>query len=149
MQRSRKTVERTLRYIAKDAGKQKVAEKAKQNNERHRWEIQRQQVRGSWLKNAKEARKVRKEDWALGPLAPNRAVGWNSHIHGVLGRDELSSPNMPAFMSRKVWAIKPGDRVAILKGKDAGKIGEVESVQKNKDTVTLKDLNKVHSSVPS
>lgn len=105
-----------------------------------------------------------KEDWRLGPLRPNRAFGEGKQKYGaqtteqlqrpefllseVKHRNELRerkglSPVYPLVVDDKLFfPIAADDRVAILKGKDKGKIGTVQSIVESSHQVIVKDINK-------
>ncbi|KAH9876157.1 hypothetical protein J1614_004036 [Plenodomus biglobosus] len=104
-----------------------------------------------------------KEDWRLGPLRPNRAMVEGRDKYGALNSDQVQKPEIPLtsvknrneFRERKglspeyplivddkkYFHIVKGDRVAILKGKDKGKIGTVDEVIDRTHQVTVKGLN--------
>lgn len=116
-------------------------------------------------------RKARREDWVLGPLAPNRAAGdeewgcvnaretegikaWkgkklrsmgyeNRNVYKVgLGKDEV--------VGEGGNVVYVGDRVVVVGGRgslerERGKVGRVTEVRKNHGEVIVEDLNMVSS----
>ncbi|OCK81749.1 hypothetical protein K432DRAFT_350465 [Lepidopterella palustris CBS 459.81] len=88
-------------------------------------------------KFAKDARKARREDWELGPLAPNRASGTAAEQYGALDQNANARPPLPERMQMKRFNIAPGDRVVLLSGRFKGKIDRVKSIEKERGTVSL------------
>jgi large subunit ribosomal protein L24 len=105
--------------------------------------------------NIHEARRARKEDWELGPLAPKRDLGFNGYGEISTGRRDWSqggqfkiNPELAA--KRCAWAggvkqfcLAPGDRVVIMDGQEKGKIDRIKSVQPEDGLVLLEKLNRV------
>ncbi|KAH6875923.1 KOW motif domain-containing protein [Alternaria rosae] len=124
---------------------------------RIRWEHEHVKgVRKRALANAKE-------DWKLGPLRPNRAVGPDAEKYGALTGVQVQKPEIPIKMQKsrnavrekkgleleyplvvddkKYFPIVKDDRVVILKGKDAGKIGVVREIVERTHDVIVKGMN--------
>jgi large subunit ribosomal protein L24 len=119
------------------------------------------QVRKRALKNAEE-------DWKLGPLRPNRAVGPNAAKYGALTGNQIQKPDIPTRTQKnrndvrarkgmeleyplvvddeKYFPIVKDDRVVILKGKDQGKIGVVQEIIERTHEIIVKGLNMVCTS---
>ncbi|KAE8843608.1 hypothetical protein PTNB73_09327 [Pyrenophora teres f. teres] len=119
----------------------------------------------------KRALATAKEDWKLGPLRPNRAIGPKADKYGALTPPQVQKPQIPlktqqnrnevrekkglpleyplVVDEKRYFPIVKGDRVVILKGKDAGKIGKVRDVVEETHEIVLEHLNKqlVDSSV--
>lgn len=115
-------------------------------------------VRKNALANAKE-------DWKLGPLRPNRAVGPNADKYGALSSNQVQKPEIPVRTQKnrnmvrekkgleleyplvvddkRYFPIVKQDRVVLLKGKDAGKIGVVQDVIERTHEVLVKGINMV------
>lgn len=106
--------------------------------------------------NLKDARKARKEDWELGPLAPKRDLGFNDYgafkenVRQDWSNYGLHQPNPKVIEQRCAWAggvkqlnLAPGDRVVIQDGPDKGKIDRIKSVQPQSGTVTLEHRHQV------
>lgn len=112
-----------------------------------------------------------REDYELGPLRPNRAVGREAESYGVVGMEDWSRPSIPTESQKrrndvrtargldplyplvvddkKFFHIAKDDRVMIMKGREKGKIGVVESIRPESHEVTVKDINKVQGGVPA
>lgn len=105
--------------------------------------------------NLKDARRARKEDWELGPIAPKRDLGFNEY---GLYKDQFrsthdtgtNSVNPEILEKRCAWAggprqlnLVPEDRVVILEGPDKGKIDRIKSVDIEHGVVTLQEHHKV------
>jgi hypothetical protein len=117
--------------------------------------------------DVKKAKRNYKEDWALGPLRPNRAVGENAELYGAMEKDQLRWPDVPiptqrmrnklrekaglnpewpiVIDDRKVYPFVKGDRVVVIRGKEMNKIGIIENINEEAHMVELKDVNKVRS----
>jgi len=115
----------------------------------------------------KKALATAKEDWKLGPLRPNRAIGPNADKYGALTPAQIQKPEIPlktqqnrnevrekkglpleyplVVDKQKYFPIVKGDRVVILKGKDAGKIGVVKDTLSRTHEVIVQGLNMVCS----
>ncbi|KAF2184419.1 hypothetical protein K469DRAFT_502648, partial [Zopfia rhizophila CBS 207.26] len=91
------------------------------------------------------ARKNRLEDWNLGPLRPNRAIGRDAEKYGALEAGQMRLIDVPEHMRRKEWPIVEGDRVVIIKGRNRGKIGVVKKLSKTREEVQIKDLNMAYA----
>jgi large subunit ribosomal protein L24 len=106
-----------------------------------------------------------REDWKLGPLRPNRAVGDEVSTYGTLDQDAIRRPLIPARIvkernekrekrgeepeypmvvdDKKYFHIVVDDRVTVIRGREKGKIGIVGEVLEGSHEVIIKDLNKV------
>jgi large subunit ribosomal protein L24 len=111
---------------------------------------------GEVRQNLKDARKARREDWELGPLAPKRDLGFNDYgafkenVRQDWSNYGLHQPNPKVVEQRCAWAggvkqlnLAPGDRVVIRDGPDKGKIDRIRSVQPQVGTVTLENRHQV------
>lgn len=99
-----------------------------------------------------DARRRRREDWELGPLAPRRDTPLKDANSAYWGTTSISS-SMDALGARQKnlacqWAggakylcLKVGDRVAIMQGQDKGKIGTINNVDVDEAHVTLEGEN--------
>ncbi|OQN96895.1 hypothetical protein B0A48_17449 [Cryoendolithus antarcticus] len=95
------------------------------------------------------ARKERAEAWSRGLLAPRRDVGDKAKTHGALSLYSFNLPDRhPRSLPKWYW-VSEGDRVVVTKGREKGKIAEVEEVQKEKGAVRLKGVNVADVAVPS
>ncbi|KAF1849888.1 uncharacterized protein K460DRAFT_274697 [Cucurbitaria berberidis CBS 394.84] len=125
--------------------------------QRIRWENEHVKgVRDQALRNAKE-------DWQLGPLRPNRAVGEGAEKYGAVTSVQMQKPEIPTrsqknrneFRERKgleleyplvvdnkkYFPIVKDDRVVVLKGRDKGKIGVVQEVIDRTHEIIVKGIN--------
>ncbi|KAL5120089.1 hypothetical protein ACEQ8H_001914 [Pleosporales sp. CAS-2024a] len=117
--------------------------------------------------NVKHVRKLAllraKEDWELGPLRPNRAVGENAATYGALAGQQVQTPAIPTHTQKqrnetrakrgmeleyplvvddkKYFHLAPGDRVVVIRGREKGKIGLVQSILPDKHEVIVKGIN--------
>lgn len=98
-----------------------------------------------------EARKARREDYDLGPLAPRRDVGDLKDRYGTIGTHRMQGRDLSKEELEKRLKnvggqhlnIVEGDRVVLLEGRDRGKIGKVKSVEKKRGECTVEGLNMV------
>jgi large subunit ribosomal protein L24 len=104
---------------------------------------QRKEFNKSIVGNLKAARQARWEDWSKGPLAPKRDAGLKATTYGTMDGQTMHPPNVPPHRRRKEILFTPGDRVCIVRGRDAGKINEVIQINEESETVLIKDLNMV------
>lgn len=95
------------------------------------------------LDDIKAERKARREDWLLGPLAPNREVGVVKGSFGALEADRQNLPDVRVSKRVKYCNFVSGDRVCVVDGREKGKIGEVVDVDRATETVTVQGLNVV------
>jgi large subunit ribosomal protein L24 len=100
--------------------------------------------------NIKTARKVRREDWELGDLAPRRDVGLKKDTYATVGLNRMRGQELTLEERLKVNPeggrypnVVAGDRVVILEGRDKGKIGKVESLDTKTQEVAVEGLNLV------
>jgi large subunit ribosomal protein L24 len=110
---------------------------------------------------AEEALKNAREDWELGPLRPNRAIGADKELYGTVDRAQLRRPEVPEHwfdaeawvqkrMKEKIpenvlfnrYPIVVDDRVVVIRGREANKIGKVKDILTENNTVIVTGLNK-------
>lgn len=96
-----------------------------------------------------DARKARNEDWALGPLAPRRDVGDQADSYGTIPIFNFSLPDKNPNRRPKWFHISEGDRVVVVNGREKGKIGVVNDLNKDKVSVQIRDINMADVSVPA
>lgn len=128
--------------------------------------LQRVQWQQDHVEKVKErALKNVAEDWRLGPLRPNRAVGPGADKYGALTQEQIQKPSVPVHTQRnrnmvrekrgvefeyplvvddkKYFPIVTDDRVVVIRGRERGKIGVVQRVVKENHEVLIKDVNMV------
>ena len=89
-----------------------------------------------------DERKARKEDWQMGPrIAPRRDAG-KAERYGTIAQALMSPVEQQQSRRKKAW-LAAGDRVAVLEGRDKGKIGYVSVVSPESMTVKVDGLNTV------
>ncbi|KAI5292294.1 hypothetical protein KEM52_006465 [Ascosphaera acerosa] len=98
---------------------------------------------------AKHQRQALLEDWRKGPLAPQRDAGDRKGVYGAVSAQMAHLPAVPRADRRRFINIAKGDYVAVMRGKDKGKIGKVISVSRESESVTVQDLNKYEIEVPA
>jgi large subunit ribosomal protein L24 len=103
----------------------------------------------------KTARKTRREDWDLGPLAPRRDVGRYKDTYGTL--DPMRIRGEVLTLQERLQVNPEGgryanivmdDRVVLLEGRDKGKIGKVIEVDSQRQEITVERLNLIDVAVP-
>lgn len=87
----------------------------------------------------------RREDWILGPLAPNRLVGKDGGGYGMLGQHYAQKPTVMKGEREKYMNIVVNDRVVVVSGREKGKIGKVAIADEERQSVILDDTNVVSS----
>ena len=105
-----------------------------------------------------QARTARREDWALGPLAPNRIGNDDNYgcvepteTKGIKNLDLVRKGRSPHMSKEMKWEdnmIEKGDRVVIIAtegpaSRDRGKVGRVREVRKDRWEVMIDGLNMV------
>lgn len=143
--------------------------KKRQELAQERWETKQSVIQRIKWENEnvkavrREALRNAKEDWQLGPLRPNRAVGGGAEKYGALTAEKIQKPDISVKIQKnrnehrarrgipleyplvvddkKYFPIVKDDRVVILKGKDKGKIGVVQEVVAPTHEVMVKGLN--------
>jgi large subunit ribosomal protein L24 len=93
----------------------------------------------------KAERLNRREDWMLGPLAPNRLAGKDGGGYGMLDFQAIRLPHVKREEKSKFFNFAVGDRVVVVNGREKGKIGKVTAVDQQRQTVGLKDVNMVRA----
>jgi large subunit ribosomal protein L24 len=101
----------------------------------------------------KQARLNRREDYELGPLAPRRDVGDWTDKWGTIDPHRSRGQELSDREKKKIWEpwggkfpnIVVGDRVVLLEGRDKGKIGTIEVIDKDRAEVKVKGLNLVRT----
>jgi large subunit ribosomal protein L24 len=99
----------------------------------------------------KKARQARREDWELGPLAPRRDVGNQKETWGTINSLRSKGPVLAKkerweqrlFVGGKYPTIVVNDRVAIMEGRDKGKIGTIVEMDFSRGECKIEGLNMV------
>jgi large subunit ribosomal protein L24 len=147
-------------------------ERKKRQEVRHeRWEAVTNFRRETARYNNKEQRRVSaalgnmREDWRLGPLRPNRAVGEGADKYGALTAEQVQKPIIPIHKQRhknedrekqglepeyplvvdgeRIYHIARDDRVVVVHGREKGKIGIVQGFNDDTHRVIVKGVNMV------
>lgn len=110
------------------------------------------------VKGFKAAKLALREDWELGPLAPKRDVGDQAEIYGTIDSSIMKRPVLPMkerleqlkFVGGRGYSlIGKGDRVAILHGREKGKIGKIMEMDKERGECKIEGMNMVFFHHPS
>jgi large subunit ribosomal protein L24 len=88
-------------------------------------------------------RKHRREDWTLGPLAPNRLAGKNAGGYGQLDYSAIKLPPVLESERAQYFNIAVNDRVVVRTGREKGKIGKVNDIDEERQCVMLENVNMV------
>ena len=159
-----KHVKRAIKFH--EASKTRRAAVFKERVEIREARVAAQNYEKKWTRgDVKRARHNHKEDWLLGPLRPNRAVGELAETYGVMTVEQLQFPRVAVAAQReknklrekaglelewpivvedrKLFPIAENDRVVVIRGKAMNTIGIVKDINKDTHRVTLKDSNKV------
>ncbi|RMD39741.1 hypothetical protein DV735_g5395, partial [Chaetothyriales sp. CBS 134920] len=126
-------------------------------------------------KTIKDERKARREDWMLGPLAPDRDTGKTKGQFGTVDPIHMQRAELPKYLvggpaaaeesngewkglgREELWEgegnqgnIVVGDRVCVVSGPDhvKGQIGTVTEVSLEKGEVTVAQVNMADVSLP-
>lgn len=91
----------------------------------------------------KAERLHRREDWLLGPLAPNRLAGKDGGSYGMLGSQSIRPPDVLESEREKYFNFAVDDRVVVVAGRERGKIGQVSDVDIKRQTIELADISTV------
>jgi large subunit ribosomal protein L24 len=94
-------------------------------------------------------RSARREDWLLGPLAPQRDVGDQKGLYGTMNPMAVRQPKVPERQRPEYLNFAVGDRVVVVRGRPKGKISEIKTINEEAMTVTLEGLNTVSAKPPS
>ncbi|KAF2100586.1 hypothetical protein NA57DRAFT_54665 [Rhizodiscina lignyota] len=144
MQAVRRRVEQAVRQT-------KRRQVIKKNRIKHDYGRQRKMegdmVKGMAVRQIREAHRMRKEDYELGPIAPRRDAGKDAEHYGTIDNQRFNSITVPPW-KRKWCPIEVGDRVIMLKGVDAGKIGVVDDKDLESEQLRIKDLNMASIHLP-
>ncbi|KAK9778817.1 putative KOW motif-containing protein [Seiridium cardinale] len=153
------------KILKRVATAERVAAKRKAARDRQAWNKERFEEqdevtyqRAQMAADIGRAKRAIKDDWHLGPNAPNINVGENGSTHGAISearyqmsitlKDYQKEARCAWLGGSKNLNLVEGDRVVLLEGPDKGKIGKVTSVQKDKMEVIVEGLNKSNVRMP-
>lgn len=117
-------------------------------------------IKGIEDRYLREERQHRREDWMLGPLAPNRDSGVSRNVVGTIDPQLRQIPEVLEPVANVLKAQKHKftgtsmagnvvvhDRVVVVAGPERlrGLIGEVIDIDNEKHTLRLKNINLVSS----
>lgn len=126
----------TLRQVRRDDKKE--LKKAVKDFQRDR--IMRDKALRGYVKAERSARR---EDWFLGPLAPQRDVGDQKGIYGTMNPMATQQPKVPERQRPEYLNFAVGDRVVVVRGRSKGRISEIKSIDEEALTVDLEGVNTV------
>lgn len=158
----------------------KQTQKSKLGQAKQEWSqyhLQKQVTERKARQYVKEERANRREDWILGPLAPNRNVGTSKGTFGTVDTELIQSPLIPKPVMAKpkrvgydasdyegqdkklaftgdtiVGNVVVGDRVVVVHGPERirGVIGTVQNVDLQREELRIDNVNVVstHCSLP-
>lgn len=93
--------------------------------------------------SVKSERINRREDWMLGPLAPNRAAGKDGGGYGMLSFSSTTLPFVAPSHREEYFNFAAEDRVVVVKGRERGKIGKVKETNEERQSLMLTNVNMV------
>ena len=143
-------MQKVLRRTAlakKQAERRLAARKGKNNSDERKLRThEKTQIGRSVRDDILNARRARREDFLLGPLAPRRDVGDKKDTYGTVGPQRLRGAEKLEGQY-KDWGIVAGDRVVIVQDghRERGKIGTVREVRKAAEECFVQGLNMVSS----
>ncbi|PVH91559.1 hypothetical protein DM02DRAFT_620457 [Periconia macrospinosa] len=151
----------TLRWHERDRKQRKQRKTEQYEYKRYRLELVKQQH--NKVRNiARNALRDVREDWKLGPLRPNRVSGLQEGMYGVVTERSLSLTALPKHLSQRInedrekQGLPPqhlvvndkiylpyvvGDRVVVIAGREKGKIGAIQAVDKDALMFTVQGVN--------
>ncbi|KAK7532447.1 mitochondrial 54S ribosomal protein uL24m [Phyllosticta citribraziliensis] len=143
-----KVLQRTAMAKRQAARKAEIAAEKKKLRESVVSRLQSVQVNQKVADQVREARRHRRENWELGPLAPRRDVGGEKKLYGTVVAERMRQFPVHPDRRLKFTPFATGDRVVLLKGRDKGKIGEIKEVHDESQTLTISGLNTAEVPVP-
>jgi large subunit ribosomal protein L24 len=141
-----------------------------------RWESKQAVIqRLKWEnENVKKVRKTAldnaREDWQLGSLRPNRAIGVSAEKYGARTGEQMQKPDIPVHTQKnrnetrvkrglepeyplvvddtKWFPFRTDDRVVVVNGREKGKIGVVQDIVSRTHEIIVKGVNMVGPNPP-
>jgi len=101
--------------VLKQVNKKRVKDAKTEWNQYHQQKLSTERTARQYVK---EERAHRREDWILGPLAPNRNVGTNKGTYGTVDVEMIQSPAIPKQVQG--GPKRPGYDVMEYEGKHKG-----------------------------
>ncbi|KAK8130221.1 KOW domain-containing protein domain-containing protein [Apiospora kogelbergensis] len=105
------------------------------------------------------AKQAIRDDWRLGPLAPNSHTGEAAAQYGAISEIRYKNPTAlrkEQKEARCAWLggyknlnLAAGDRVVLLHGPEKGRIGRVQDINHDDASVVVEGLNKSNIKLPS
>ncbi len=140
-----KVLRRTALAKSQAKRKLKIREDKETSRDKHMYLVQKQLIDRETGNAVRTARRTRRENWELGPLSPWKDGSQNEATYGTFHARIMQPPKVPEKMRVKDWFIKEGDRVCVVKGREGlkGRIGMIEKVNIEAETVTVAGLNMV------
>jgi large subunit ribosomal protein L24 len=112
----------------------------KEEKEFHRDRVMREKALRGYVKAERTARR---EDWFLGPLAPQRDVGDQKGIYGTMSPMAIRQPKLPERQREEYINFAVGDRVVVVRGRSKGRITDIKTIDAEAITVGLEGVNTV------
>ena len=127
----------------------KALKSSRRNVDKQATEAKRNTRQETFLKDrfqrsvVKAERANRREDWMLGPLAPNRAAGKDGGSYGLLNFQFITPPVVPPAEREEYFNFAVNDRVVVVKGREKGKIARIRGIDETRQSVELIGVNEV------
>ena len=120
--------------------KRAAAKKEAKEEERdfHRTRIMRDKALRGYVKAERTARR---EDWVLGPLAPQRDVGDQKGVYGTMSAFAMQPLTLPERRQDKYVNFAVGDRAVVVRGRARGKIAYIYTINTEAMKVCLDVIN--------
>src|SRR3954447_24083244 len=112
----------------------------REEKEFHRERVMRDKALRGYVKAERIARR---EDWFLGPLAPQRDVGDQKGIYGTMSPMAIRQPKLPERQRERYINFAVGDRVVVVRGRSKGRITDIKTIDAEAMTVGLEGVNTV------
>ncbi|EOD50098.1 putative kow motif domain protein [Neofusicoccum parvum UCRNP2] len=143
-----KVIQRTAMAKRQATRKAKKATEMEKAFDKRQIRKELQQIKALANRTIVDARKHRREDWLLGPLAPRRDVGEWREKWGTIDARRTQLPAVDPDKKLELPPFAEGDRVVLLRGRDKGRIGEIREFDEDSQTVRVKGLNLADVAVP-
>ena len=138
-----KVIQRTTLARNQAARKARILKKKEERLDVVKFFRERDEYQRTQIDTHRASVKARHEDWYKGPLAPHRDSGLTAGTYGTLNPQDTFLPRIPKHLRRQFINVAPGDRVVLLTGPDQGKICEVNTVDEESESITVRDRNQV------